>query len=204
MSHVNKVDRFVYTDQMTTKTASPSARDRILTKAHDLFYQDGIRATGIDRIIKEAGVTKVTFYRHFPSKFDLIQAYLEYRHDYWMSWFKNAVERHKKTARTPQAVILRVLTEWFQSESFRGCAFINAVVELDGVSSNIAELTRMHKLSMASELREHLLSSDLMGMENAVAMAIDGAIIQAQIDSDPNLALITLKQILSALSNSSK
>ena len=49
------------------------ARDRILHTAHDLFYREGIRATGIDRIIATAGVTKVTFYRHFPSKNDLIR-----------------------------------------------------------------------------------------------------------------------------------
>jgi AcrR family transcriptional regulator len=57
-----------------------SARDRILRTAHDLFYADGLRATGIDRVIAEAGVTKVTFYRHFPSKNDLILAYLNLRH----------------------------------------------------------------------------------------------------------------------------
>jgi len=59
----------------TNKTrVSPTlpARERILLTAHELFYRDGIRATGIDRVIAESGVTKVTFYRHFPSKNDLI------------------------------------------------------------------------------------------------------------------------------------
>ncbi len=59
--------------------------------AQDLFYRQGIRATGIDRIIAEAGVTKVTFYRHFPSKDGLIRAYLERRHAAWMGWFQKAL-----------------------------------------------------------------------------------------------------------------
>eukprot|EP01031_Cornospumella_fuschlensis_P009142 gene9142-11228_t len=54
------------------------ARDRILVTAHDLFYRDGIRATGIDRIIAESGVAKLTFYRHFPSKDELVKAFLNY------------------------------------------------------------------------------------------------------------------------------
>ena len=72
----------------------PPARERILLAAHDLFYLDGIRATGIDRVIAESGVTKVTFYRHFPSKNDLICEFLEYRHRRWMAWFTDALQRH--------------------------------------------------------------------------------------------------------------
>ena len=75
-------------------TPELSARERILLTAHDLFYSDGVRATGIDKVIAEARVTKVTFYRHFPSKNDLIRAYLDYRHERWMSWFKDALNRH--------------------------------------------------------------------------------------------------------------
>ncbi|MBC8948429.1 hypothetical protein Xets_01100 [Xenorhabdus sp. TS4] len=68
------------------------ARERILKTAHMLFYRDGIRATGIDRIIKESEVTKVTFYRHFPSKNDLILAFLDYRHELWIQWFKKSLQ----------------------------------------------------------------------------------------------------------------
>ncbi len=78
-----------------------SARDRILQTAHDLFYRDGIRATGIDRIIAEAQVTKVTFYRHFPSKNALVGAYLDYRHALWMGWFADALHRHRRPRQPP-------------------------------------------------------------------------------------------------------
>ncbi|WP_394700542.1 TetR/AcrR family transcriptional regulator [Thiomicrorhabdus sp.] len=75
------------------------ARERILLTAHDLFYREGIRATGIDRLIREAGVTKVTFYRHFPSKNDLILAFLHYRHQRWMDWFASGAENSRKSPR---------------------------------------------------------------------------------------------------------
>ena len=97
MPSYGHVDRFVYNEQMTFDPLPPGwqdlpARDRLLHTAHALFYRDGIRATGIDRVIAESGVTKVTFYRHFPSKNDLICAYLEYRHTGWMAWFGDALQ----------------------------------------------------------------------------------------------------------------
>src|ERR1700761_9011750 len=84
---------------MPAQTQVPAARDRILLTAHDLFYGEGIRATGIDRVIAASGVTKVTFYRHFPSKNDLILAYLDLRHGRWMDWFNGALERHGGAAK---------------------------------------------------------------------------------------------------------
>ena len=71
------------------------ARERILLAAHELFYRDGLRATGVDRVIAAAGVTKVTFYRHFPAKDELIRAFLAYRHERWMDWFQAALARHQ-------------------------------------------------------------------------------------------------------------
>ncbi len=62
-----------------TSTAAPSARDRILTTADRLFYATGVRAVGVDRVIAEAGVAKMTFFRHFPTKDDLVVAFLEQR-----------------------------------------------------------------------------------------------------------------------------
>jgi len=70
---------------------TPSARDRILETAQRLFYRHGIRAVGVDRIIAESGVAKMSFYRHFPSKRDLVIAFLERRHRFWMDWFTRRV-----------------------------------------------------------------------------------------------------------------
>lgn len=199
MGHVNKVDRFVYTCRMNINPEALSARDRILTTAHDLFYRDGIRATGIDRIIKESGVTKVTFYRHYPSKDDLIRAYLEYRHTYWMAWFSEALERHRQSSGNVQAVILSVLAEWFDSQVFRGCAFINATVEFDSDLPRLREIIQRHKTDMAEALVAQLRGTALDGKALAVAMAIDGAIVLTQIEGQSDSALKGLAEILVAL-----
>lgn len=172
------------------------ARERILLAAHDLFYREGIRATGIDRVIAESGVAKVTFYRHFPSKNDLIQAFLEYRHERWMAWFREALARH---GGTPQA-LLPTLAEWFGDDGFRGCAFINSVVELGGTQPAIVAMAQRHKQDMTEAIRGLLPPSDCRNhVAEALALAVDGAIVHAQWQPSCDSSLAALSQILDAL-----
>jgi len=183
----------------TTSGETPSARQRILNAAHDLFYREGIRATGIDRVIAESGVTKVTFYRHFPSKNDLIRAYLEYRHTYWMSWFEAALERHGGSTSGP-AALLSALSEWFADGGYRGCAFINAVVELGGSQPDILAIARQHKSDMTEAIAALLTSLPAdVEMARAIATMVDGAIVQAQRDGVPEPALENLAVVLQRL-----
>lgn len=182
-------------------TAAPGARERILLAAHDLFYREGIRATGVDRVIAESGVAKLTFYRHYPSKNDLVLAFLEYRHTRWMAWFEDALLRH---GATPEALV-PALEEWFRDAGFRGCAFINSVGEMGDAVPEITTITRRHKADMAKAIarllprdpalpaaRRRLLATDL-------ATAVDGAIIRAQYDGDPKAALASLRRIVGSL-----
>ncbi|MDP1925247.1 MAG: TetR/AcrR family transcriptional regulator [Thiobacillus sp.] len=194
------MDRLVYNLKMlTNKTrVSPTlpARERILLTAHELFYRDGIRATGIDRVIAESGVTKVTFYRHFPSKNDLICEFLEFRHRRWMEWFVDALQRHGENLNA----LLPALSEWFNDGSFRGCAFINSVGELGAILPEVVEISRRHKLEMMEAIARLLPPSRHRAVDaQAVAMAIDGAIIRAQFDQSPEPALHVLNRLLKAL-----
>lgn len=184
---------------MATQTAVPAARDRILTTAHDLFYGEGVRATGIDRVIAESGVTKVTFYRHFPSKNDLIRAFLDDRHERWIQWFVDALARHGAGEGTVAAAVVATMREWFESETFRGCAFINSVVELGGSLPDVLEVSRRHKQSMVNAIAQYLpAASRRAGDAVAIAVAIDGAIIRAQYDETPKAALKALKRLLAS------
>jgi AcrR family transcriptional regulator len=174
----------------------PGARERILLAAHDLFYRDGIRATGIDRVIAESGVAKLTFYRHFPSKNDLVRAFLDYRHRRWMAWFIDALQRHGGGA----AAIVPTLAEWFRGEGFRGCAFINSLGELAGALPEVMEITRGHKRDMTDAIAAVLPPSRRRRQNaEALALAVDGAIIRAQFDAAPDAALAALERILKAL-----
>jgi len=195
------VDRPVYTSSMNSLNTCfredvPSARERLLLTAHRLFYQDGIRATGVDKIILEAQVTKVTFYRHFPSKNDLIRAYLDYRHERWLTWFSNALRYHggNLTALVP------VLAEWFEHEDFRGCAFINSLGELGSEFPDILEITRRHKHDMIDVIKRLLLQSDKQEMlAEIVALIVDGAIIRAQYERNPRSTLESVQYALKVL-----
>lgn len=174
----------------------PGARERILQTAHDLFYRDGIRATGVDRLIAESGVAKLTFYRHFPSKNDLVLAFLEHRHHYWMDWFTSALQRHGGDA----DALVPALAEWFGDAGYRGCAFINSVGELALELPEVVEVTRRHKEDMTEAIAALLpKSAKRRVLAQTLAVAVDGAIIRAQYDPTPDAALAALKRIVGAL-----
>lgn len=175
---------------------TPSARERIVLTAHDLFYREGIRATGIDRVIAESGVTKVTFYRHFPSKNHLIREFLEYRHQRWMAWFADALAQHGGDINA----LVPALAEWFRDKSFRGCAFINSVGELGGSLPEVVAISWRHKQDVADVIASLLPpSQDREHDAQAMAVAVDGAIVRAQFDQSPDAALLALNRLLKAL-----
>lgn len=196
------VDNSVYNALMPTsnaKTKSP-ARQRILDTAHDLFYRDGIRATGVDRIIAESGVTKVTLYRHFPSKNELIKAYLEYRHEILIAHLTAKLLQPKKAGCSLRTTIISTLREWFDSKEYRGCAFINSVVEMQGVLPEVADISKHHKdevLKLITTALHASKNSDEIAL--AISVAMDGAILRSQMEKASAPALNALDTILLAL-----
>lgn len=132
--------------------APGEARERILDTAYALFANHGIRAVGIDRIIGESGVAKMTFYRHFPSKEELVVSFLGLREKRWtFEWLLAEAER---SARTPQEVplaLLDVLDSWFQEEDFEGCSFIKTLLEFSDREDRVHQEAVRH-LDMIREM----------------------------------------------------
>ncbi|MEI2455514.1 TetR/AcrR family transcriptional regulator [Lysobacter firmicutimachus] len=191
------------TRDIAPETAALPARERILRTAHDLFYLEGIRATGIDRVIAESGVTKVTLYRHFPSKNELILAFLKYRHERWMTWFDAALLRHGAQHADAKALV-PALAEWFAHPHYRGCAFINAVAEIGPALPEAVVCARRHKQELAERIAA-LLPADAPQRElraRALAQAVDGAIVRAASETDPGPALEALAFSVRTLSPS--
>lgn len=184
-----------------------SPRDRILRAAQDLFYRHGVRATGIDRIIADAGVTKVTFYRHFPSKDDLIRAFLHQRHETWIAWFKEslAASRTSQSAADRQAQplmpVLQVAREWFGASTFRGCAFANTVAEIGESVPSITGIALQHKQEVRDAIADLLpMNAAASDIAWAATLALDGAIVNAQLGgSSTEVALLGLQNLLHAL-----
>lgn len=176
---------------MNQTTSQPSARDRILDTAQRLFYRDGLRATGIDRIIAESGVAKMSLYRHFPSKNHLIAAFLDWRHEYWMGWFTAAVEaRWEKAAGL--AVLADVLGDWFAQDDFRGCAFINSVAETGpGDAPEPLAQALVHKQGLETyiaELAGRLGLHDPAQVAQETMLCVEGMIVRAQMRRDSQIA----------------
>jgi AcrR family transcriptional regulator len=175
-------------------------RQRILLTAHDLFYREGIRATGIDRIISESGVAKVTFYRHFPSKNELIAAFLAYRHEQWLSWFSASLEKHVAQRGDVLLALVPCFEEWFNDPQYRGCAFINTAVELAEMLPESLNIAHQHKKQMAEEIARHLPAGPEQEQRAEIlAMLIDGAIVKVQIEQQAQHALLLLGEMLKAL-----
>lgn len=172
-----------------------SVREKILLTAHDLFYSSGFKATGVDTIIKQAKVTKVTFYRHFPGKSLLIVAYLHYRHEIWIDWFETTLRRHLAAGKTPANALSDTLYEWFISPLFHGCAFINASAEAKSEENEreIKDICRNHKAETKAKIASLTGITDEKTV-NEIMMLIDGAIIHAQMGIAADEVISSLKK----------
>lgn len=117
----------------TPKTAGLAlgARQRILETAYELFSRNGLRAVGIERIIDESAVAKKTLYRHFPSKADLIVAFLEMRGQRWTrDWLLAEIQQLAPTPRGQLLAVFDAFDEWFHRADYETCALINSLLEV--------------------------------------------------------------------------
>jgi AcrR family transcriptional regulator len=167
------------------------ARRRILETADRLFYRDGLRAVGIDRIIAEAGVAKMSLYKHFASKDELILAVLRHREQGVLEFFRRAMERHARKAKDPLRAFFAALKEWFEAPGFRGCAFQNAAVELADPAHPGTAFVRGHKQRFAQFLRglvEEAVGRSAAKVAPAVVLLVEGAIVAAVVRGSPDAA----------------
>jgi AcrR family transcriptional regulator len=122
--------------------ASGGARERILEAAYDLFSRRGIRAVGIDAIVAESGVARMTLYRHFKSKDELVLTYLELREARWTKgWLQAEIERRETDPAARLLAVFDVFDEWFHAPAFEGCAFIRVLLESPDGSDPVGRAT---------------------------------------------------------------
>ena len=167
-----------------TTTAS-SARERILDAASVSFYREGIRAVGVDSVIADAGVAKATLYRHFPSKDALVLAFLERRDARWRAWFAGAVERLSPRPAGRPLAVFDALGEWFASDDFRGCAFLNAAAEIADPAHPARGAVRLHEERLAEHLGTICAEAGLADPAAAAAdlfLLVEGAIVCALVE----------------------
>jgi AcrR family transcriptional regulator len=169
----------------------PSKRDQLVDTALDLFYRHGFNATGIDRVLSEAGVARMTLYNHFKSKEELIVAVLRRRDELFREWLVRRVERTPGTPRDRLLALFDAHGEWFAEERFRGCLFINATAEFSGTNDAICGTAADHKRLVISFIRGLVAAAGARSPEaltDHLALLLEGAIVSAQVLDDPGWA----------------
>jgi AcrR family transcriptional regulator len=161
----------------------PTMRERILETADRLFYLQGIRAVGVDTIAAEIGISKRTLYNHFPSKDELIAAYLRGR-------FTQAPASDKPPVEQILGTFDR-LERGFAARGFRGCPFVNAVAELGTADRSVKKIAIAFKESRRlwfRDLLKQLGVADPEGLATQLTLLVDGAIAQDLVRDDPSMA----------------
>lgn len=166
-----------------SKTETKSkARQRIIETAERLFYAEGVRSVGIDRIISEAEVAKMTLYNHFSSKDDLILSVLQHREEKFDAMFEKWMKRHEKKGMNRLEAFFAALKDWFESTGYRGCAFTNAVVELADPCHDASQFSAEHKVRFHEMLKGIITETGgakAATVAPAIALIVEGAIVTA-------------------------
>ena len=163
--------------------ARPSARERILDTAYELFSRHGTRAVGVDRIIAECGIAKMTLYRNFPSKDNLILAFLERRDELWTrAWLQAEAQRGGSTPAERLLAIFDTFEGWFAQADFEGCSFINVMLEVVEPESPVRQATVRHLADIrtfVSDLAEEAGIQDTDGFARQWHILMKGSIVSA-------------------------
>jgi AcrR family transcriptional regulator len=163
-------------------TATQGARERILAAAYQLFSTRGIRGVGIDEVIEQAGVAKATLYRHFPSKDDLVLAFLQRRVGLGgVDWIEREVRARGATPEEQLFSIFDVFDEWFHQQDFEGCSYVRVLLEM-GPTHPLGEAGERHLSDIRAfvqQLAEEAGLRDPAGFAWSWHLLMKGAGVQA-------------------------
>ena len=187
--------------EVRTSVPAREARERILAAVDELFYRDGVRAVGVDAVIEHAGVNKMSLYRNFASKDDLIAAYVEDRNRQYWTWWEGIMERHAGDPRRQLLGLFEELQKRTTRKGYRGCAFVNIATELSDPSHPARRVVALNK----RELKRRLCAlAEAAGAKSPDALAdslmllVEGAYAGSQTcgSDGPTTALASTAQIV--------
>lgn len=174
----------------TPAKSEPSARERLLAAADELFYEEGIHTVGIDRVIARAGVAKASLYSAFGSKEELVLAYLQARAEERAARISKAIARHQH----PRDQILAIydsLAARVAEPNFRGCAFVNASAEGPPGDSKVRRACRGSRdwvRGVFTDLARELGAAEPGQLGSQLLLLYEGAMLGASMDRDPAVA----------------
>jgi AcrR family transcriptional regulator len=167
----------------TRPESGQGARERILCIAYELFSHRGIHDVGINELVERSGVAKATLYNHFPSKDDLVLAFLEQREQIWTyGWVEREARRRGATPEEQLLAIFDLFDEWFHRDDFEGCSFIKVLLEFGDLGHRVGRASADYLENIRSVVRNLALEA---GLRDPDAFALSwhilmkGAIVQA-------------------------
>lgn len=161
-----------------------TARAAVLRAADRVFYEQGVAGTGMVEVRDDAGVSLRRLYSLFPSKGDLLAAWLEDRHRTWMAWFLGAVDRRTARGVEPLLAAFDAIAEWARTPGYRGCAFLNTAAEATGIDERHRAIIAAHKRELIEELTRFARAGNYRrpgSLGEAVGVLLDGAMVQAAV-----------------------
>jgi AcrR family transcriptional regulator len=167
-----------YMNAMIAAPAGVGARERILAAACRLFYHHGIHVTGVERIAEEARVSKRTLYQHFPSKIQLVEAYLRRIHETGGMPMEQALD---VPGASPRKRLLGIFDS-APADRFRGCPFHNAAVEAADEMPGVHDIVHEHKLQFIARLTDTAAEAgarDPYPLGRQLAVLFEGAVALA-------------------------
>jgi len=172
--------------------ADASPRERLLSTARRLFYGEGIHTVPVDRLVTEAGVTRATFYRHFPTKEHLVEAYLRATDGDLRAAVQQAID--SADPEESLSALLNLIGHTVNAPDFRGCHFINAAAEYPDARDPVRVAIDDHRqwfLTVVTQLASNLGHPDPTYAGQVLVLLHDGALSGAQLD-DPEAVRSTV------------
>jgi AcrR family transcriptional regulator len=174
------------------ETAAPGVQERLVSTASELFYREGVRAVGIQRVIDEAGIAKASLYAHFDSKDDLVAACLDKRIADWRAHVDEQLRRSTANARGKLLLFFDVLVAWIGSPKFRGCPMQSMSAEIAEADHPAKRVMSVHRGWLHDLVRTLIVEAGLEPVDKlagALVVLYDGASASALVDGDPAMAV---------------
>jgi AcrR family transcriptional regulator len=175
------------------KKALESTEEKLLLAARRLFCQAGIHATGITRILEEAGVARQSLYTHFGSKENLLKAVLDTEANMWFHWFDQDLPALKCSPQERILALFDLIEQWFEKEDFFGCIFVNAVAEHEKDSGWVRDMAGTYRDQIIERLGALVVESGASNPDIVIqklGLIIEGAIITAMVTQSCKAARI--------------
>jgi AcrR family transcriptional regulator len=166
-----------------TQTAGPQAQEHLLNAAGELFYQEGVRAVGVDAIVERAGVNKMSLYRQFSSKDDLVLGYLERQDTRFFSYVEKSFAQHPGKPARQLLQYFEDLAVRASVEDYRGCPFVNVAVEFPDASHAVRQFVAGNKARLMERITTLAAAAgadDPEALANGLGLLIEGVYAASQ------------------------